>query len=387
MMKQLVLKNSKNELIRFFNCETNCIYLVYRKNKKRLDFCSSPDFFSKEPVLLVDEFKVDELESRSVPGMDAVIECCSDSGEFTEMTSNLNPFLEEDFFQKILSSAVVLYALFVFVIYNFQAADQSAKREIARQHIVEIKKPPAATQVKKVQLNSQRSLGSIVKEKTKNQVIKKSLKKMGALAALGELSKSESKQKGGLNLTESKVSQGPGFQTLQSRAEESGGVQSQVYSKGMISSALGSGGNIRGGGGHGTKGTQKGGGSAGYGSLSLIGSGGEEDLSQSSMISLEGEGLDFNIIDREFFKKYNLFRACYLEASKKESDLKGLFQFYFLINKKGEVIQSRLNPSSPVQSQFISSCIFKNVNQIKFQIHLESSVELEYSFDLSELEN
>ena len=386
MMKQLVLKNSKNELIRFFNCETNYIYLVYRKNKKRLDFCSSPDFFSKEPVLLVDEFKVDELESRPVPGMDAVIECYSDSEEFTEMASDLSPFFEKDFFQRILSSAVILYALLAFVIYNFQTTDQSVKREIARQYIVEIKKPPVATQVKKVQLNNQRSLSSIVKEKTKNQVIKKSLKKMGVLAALGELSKSESKQKAGLNLIESNISQGPGFQALQAR-EGSGGVQSQVYSKGMISSALGSGGNIKGGGGHGTKGTQKGGGSAGYGSLSLIGSGGEEDLSQSSGFSLEGEGLDFNIINREFLKKYNLFRACYLETSKKESDLKGLFQFYFQINKNGGVIQSRLSPSSPVQSQFISSCIFKHINQIKFPIHLESSVELAYSFDLSELEN
>ena len=384
MMKQLVLKNSKNELIRFFNCQTNYIYLVYRKNKKRLDFCSSPDFFSKEPVLLVDEFKVDELEFRPVPGMDAVIECYSDSEEFTEITPNITPFFEKDFFQKILSSAVILYALLAFVIYNFQAAGPSAKREIARQHVVEIKKPPTAAQVKKIQLSNQRSLSSIVKEKTENQVIKKSLKKIGALAALGELSKSESKQKGGLNLTESKISQGPGFQTLQARAG-SGGVQSQVYSKGMISSALGSGGNIRGGGGHGTKGTQKGGGSAGYGSLSLIGSGGEQDLSQSSEFGLEGGGLDFNIINREFLKKYNLFRACYLEASKKESDLKGLFQFYFQINKNGEVIQSRLSPSSPVQSQFISSCIFKNINQIKFPIHLESSVELAYSFDLSEL--
>jgi len=386
-MKQIVLKNNKNELIRFFNCDTNSVYLVYRKHKKRLDFCSSPHFFSKEPVLLVDEFQVDELKSRPVPGMDAVIECYSGSEELIEMNSDSNSLFEDDFFHKVLSGAVVLFALFVFMISNFEWNEQSPERKLAKQHTVEIKKTPTATQVKKIQINNQRKLSSVVKEKTKNPVVKKSLKKRGVLAALGELTQSESKQEAGLNLTGAKATKGPGFQALNSNVEGSGGVQSQVYSKGMISAALGSGGNIRGGGGHGTKGTKKGGGSAGYGVLSLVGSGGEKDLSQSNDFSLEGEALDLSIIDREFLKKYHLFRACYLQATQKESDLKGLFQFYFQVNRKGSVTSSRLNPSSPVKSPVISSCLFKNINQIKFPIQLETSIELAYAFDLSELEN
>ena len=386
MIKQLVLKNKNNELIRFFTCETNYIYLVYRKNKKRLDLCSSPYFFNKEPVLLIDEFKADEVQSRPVPGMDAVIEPYSNSESVRDIIADLRLPFEKDFFQKMFGGSLVVYALLAFFIYSFQSTDETSKREVAQQHVVELKKPPTATQVKKVKFNSQRSLSSDIR-KSKDKVVKKSLKQMGALAALGELSKSETQQRGGLNFTGNKVSQGPGFQALNSGGEGSGGVQSQVYSKGMISSALGSGGNIRGGGGHGAKGTQKGGGSSGYGSLSLIGSGGTEDLSQSSVFSSGSEGLDFNIINREFLKRYALLRACYVESLKTEPNLMGLFEFYFQVNKTGQVTRSRLNPSSPVQSQSITGCIFNIVNQVKFPIQIESFIELAYSFDLSELEN
>jgi len=387
MTKQFVLKNSQNELIRFFNCESDYIYLVYRRNKKRLDFCSSPDFFNKESVLLIDEFKADEVESRPVPGMNAVIEPYSNSEKIRETISNLRLSFETDYFQKLFTGAVALYALSAFFIYNFQTIEEPAKREIAQQHLVELKKPPTAVQVKKVALNRQRNLSSAPREtQTKSPPVKKALKQMGALAVLGDLSKSEALQKGGLNFKDSKAPQGLGFQVL-SLAEGSGGVQSQIYSKGMISATLGSGGNIRGGGGHGTKGTQKGGGSSGYGSLSLIGSGGDEDLSQSSDLSPAGKSLDFDIINREFLKKYALFRSCYVETLKTEPDLTGLFEFYFQINQSGQAARSRLSPSSPVRSQFLSNCFFKIINQMSFPIQVESLIELAYSFDLSELEN
>jgi len=262
-MKPLVLKSKNNKIIRFFNCDTNDVYLVYRKNKKRLDFCSSPDFFHKEPVLLVDQFKADEVQSRSVPGMDATIESYSGLEELRNQDILLASLFPEDSFPKILSGAVLLYACFLFIMFSFQVSDSGPRRQIAKQHIVELKKTPTATKVRKIQISSsQRNPSSVIKEKTETKVVKKSLKRMGALAVLGELSESESQQKSGLNLTGASVSEGPGFQALSGRG--SGGVQSQIYSQGMISSALGSGGNIQGGGGHGTKGTHKGGGSAGY---------------------------------------------------------------------------------------------------------------------------
>ena len=158
---------------------------------------------------------------------------------------------------------------------------------------------------------------------------------MGALSALGSLSKKASNQRGGLNLGSAKVSADPGFRSVANNSGRGGG-QNSLYSKGMITAALGSGGNIRGGGGHGTKGTNPGGGSAGYGALTLIGSGGTEDMSSVSTLVSQG-GNDLSVIDREIIKQIESIRECYDIALKTEPDLKGLFKIYVAINPKGQV--------------------------------------------------
>ena len=386
-MKQMVLKNNNNQIIRFFNCETNKVYLVYRKNKKRLDLCSSPDFFNKEPILLIDEFQVNEIKRRPVPGMDAVIESYSESQNLGEFFSDLKIPIQKDFFKKLFVGSLFVYLLFAFFIYNFQF-DETYIKQVVPPLMVELKRPKVVTQIKKVFPN--RDLGSVVANQTSTkQIPKKALKKLGVLAALGEASKSEALQSETLNFSDDKLAQGPGgFQGIQ---VEEGGVRGEAFSlalEGMISSAFISGGKIKGGLGHGTKGMQDGAGggaTSDYAQLDLIGSAGDEELSNSS--ALGTKGLDFNIINREFLKKYALFRTCYLEALKTEPQLEGLFQFYFQINQKGQVIKSYLSSSSPVQSQLISSCVFSIVNQMEFPVKLHSISQLAYSFDLSELDN
>ena len=382
-MKQIVLKNNNNQIIRFFNCETNKVYLVYRKNKKRLDLCSSPDFFNKEPILLIDEFQVNEVKCRHVPGMDAVIESYSGSQNLGEFFSDLSIPIQNNFFEKLFVGGLFVYLLFAFFIYNFQF-NTTPTRKIIQPRIVELKIPKVA-QIK--QVFPSRDLGSAV-QKITNQIPKKALKKLGVLAALGKASKSKALQSGALDFSDDKLAQGPGgFQGI--KVEEGGarGGNFSLASEGMISSAFSSGGKIKGGFGHGTKGMQEGTGGAtsGYAQLDLIGSAGDEDVSNSSAVGTKG--LDFNIINREFLKKYALFRTCYLEALKKESQLEGLFQFYFQINQKGQVIKSYLRSHSPVQSQLISSCVFGIVNQMEFPVKLHSINQLAYSFDLSELDN
>ncbi|MCY4321413.1 MAG: hypothetical protein OXC37_03280, partial [Bdellovibrionaceae bacterium] len=75
-MKQIVLKNNLGEIIRVFRCQTEKIFLVYRKNKGRLDLCSSPHFFEKESVILVDEWQTDKLNKQKVPFMGGTLESC-----------------------------------------------------------------------------------------------------------------------------------------------------------------------------------------------------------------------------------------------------------------------------------------------------------------------
>ncbi|MCY4321733.1 MAG: AgmX/PglI C-terminal domain-containing protein, partial [Bdellovibrionaceae bacterium] len=199
----------------------------------------------------------------------------------------------------------------------------------------------------------------------------------------GSLSKG--KQKGGLNLGANKVSAGPGFRSLSSQSA-SGGIQSQIYSKGLLAGALGTGGNIKGGGGYGTKGTAQGGGSAGYGKLSLIGSGGTEELFASSNLSKKGGSFDFSIIEREIIKHIGIIRQCYDKALLSEPSLRGLFKIQFSINTKGEVKFSKVRSDSPVQSRYINSCILGVINKVQFPILLSTDIVIDYAFDLSSLE-
>ena len=154
----------------------------------------------------------------------------------------------------------------------------------------------------------------------------------------------------------------------------------------MITAALGSGGNIRGGGGHGTKGTEQGGGSAGYGELTLIGSGGTEDLSSSSLLNSQGGGFDLSVINREIAKKIETIRKCYDTSLKINPGLTGLFKIHFAVNPKGKVMSSKVRPSSEARSQSISSCILEIINQIQFPIQLRAVVGINYEFDLNALD-
>ena len=382
-MKLIALKDKMGEVIRVFRCETEKIFLVYRKNKGRLDFCSSPQFFEKEDLILVDEWLVNQIDKEEIPLMGGVLSAY-DRGENVRTELPKTNFDDKKSFNlafRWTAGAYLSLILGLYTVSYFSPMEEDLQPEI--QQVVKIIKPPTVIKPEKIVVGSNESFVRKAEKTTAKKPVKKALKKMGALSVLGSLSKS--KQKGGLNLGAKQVSAGPGFRAIAS-ASGSGGVQTQLYSKGMIASALGTGGNVRGGGGHGTKGTEQGGGSAGYGELSLIGSGGTEDLSSSSALSDQGGSFDFSIIDREIIKHIGAIRKCYDQALKVEANLTGLFKVYFGINTAGKVNFSRVKADSEVQSQNINPCILAVINKIKFPIQLQANIAVDYSFDLSALE-
>lgn len=383
-MKNLVLKDKMGQIIRVFRCETQKVCLVYRQNKGRLDVCSSPDFFTKESVLVLDKWEIGRVgDKRPVPLIQGFLEVSDEVFNVPHSLPRLS-FSPKDLWL-VSGSVSSFFIALIGLLYGLSQWSSVEEKTMPEQQIVKIIKPPVLVRPKKVVIGNNRILTRDSKNSQKKKVLKKSLKKMGALSVLGSLSKKDSRQRGGLNLGSSKVSTGPGLRAVASNSA-SGGVQDSLYSKGMITSALGSGGNIRGGGGHGTKGTEAGGGSTGYGELTLIGSGGSEDLSSSTLLSTEGNKFDFNIINREIIKKIGKIRQCYDEALRTEPNLKGLFKIYFTIKPKGSVGFSKIHPSSPVRSPKISSCILSAINQIRFPIQLTSVAGIEYTFDLSALE-
>ncbi|MEI7973583.1 MAG: hypothetical protein WCH11_04365 [Bdellovibrio sp.] len=161
---------------------------------------------------------------------------------------------------------------FLVTILNLNIGMQKLEQELKQQVVQIVKKiPPKKTSVQAT-MNSQ-----AVQPKTPQ---KASLQRMGALSVLGSLSKSQ--QRGGLNLGAVQTTAGPGL----GGNAGSGGVKTNIYARGAVAAPLGSGGNLQGGGGYGTKG--KGGGQAGYGNLSIVGSRGTSSIPLTSEASVGG---------------------------------------------------------------------------------------------------
>ena len=384
-MKKLVLKDKAGQVIRVFRCTAEKVYLIYRKKKGRLDLCSSLDFFEKEKdsIVCLDEFEVNKFQSKSIPLIQGVLEVC-ESVINVRHSLNRSTVSAKNFWITLASVLSGYIVLSVFLFAFFQRT-QIEKAKIIEPQIVKIIKPPTKiVQPEKIVIgNRQAFVKKTLTPSVKKKIVKKSLKKIGALSVLGSLSK-KNKQKVGLNLNSSKViSRGPGFKAI-SRHSGSGGVQESLYNKGMIMASLGAGGNIRGGGGYGTKGIEPGGGSEGSANLILTGSAGGEEL--SSVLNSQGGYFDFNIINREMIKHIGKIRQCYDMALKKEPNLKGLLKIKFIINSKGKVSSSKIHPSSEVHSQVISSCVLDVISQVQFPLQSTTNIGIDYIFDLNALE-
>ena len=380
-MNYLVLKNQNNQIVRVFNWNTDKAFVVYRKRVRRLDILPRIDFLPNEKdslVILKEINKSQFKESILLPSGHSVdLMNVIEQSSITE-TTPVELFSLKDF-QRVAVSVTSFFLVAIGLLF-FMSEINSEEPKEAEQRIVKIIKPPVLPE--KIKVDSYQFYARDSAKKIQKKVFKKSLRRMSALGALGSLSKNESQQQGGLNLTNSKVSQGPGLKVASFEAG-SGGVQSSIYSKGLITTALGSGGNVKGGGGYNTKGTSQGGGQAGYGKLNLVGSSGNSDLSESYILNSEGGAFDPNLIHQVISQKAGEMRNCYDEALKIEPSLKGVFSADFAIDHRGLVKHSRTHSKSEVQSQRVANCILGVINSIKFNMssHKEP-IRVIYKFDL-----
>ncbi len=159
----------------------------------------------------------------------------------------------------------------------------------------------------------------------------------GVLGVLGSLRKSN--QQGGLKLDQAQASAGIG----RGGSQGSGGVQTNVYAKGMFSAPLGTGGRASGAGGYGTRG--KGGGQSGYGKVSLVGAGGSffQPVESEAWI---GGGLDRNEIAAVINRHLSEVRFCYEKGLQQQPKLAGRLSMNFLIGPSGSVSVAKVANSS-----------------------------------------
>lgn len=172
-------------------------------------------------------------------------------------------------------------------------------------------------------------------------------KTSGVLGVLGSLKNSH--QRGGLKLNEAQASAGIG----RGGNQGSGGIQTSVYAKGMFSAPLGAGGKVNGAGGYGTRG--KGGGRAGYGEVSLVGSGSSffQPVESEAWI---GGGLDRNEIAAVINRHLSEVRFCYEQGLQQKPKLAGRLSMNFMIGPNGTVSLAKVMNSS-LNHIMVETCI------------------------------
>lgn len=232
--------------------------------------------------------------------------------------------------------------------------------EELKEHVVKVVKrapppPPRTVRIRAGSFDLRRAQTTT----TKNVSKKRSVSRLGALGVLGSLKKS--KQRGGLNLGAAQTSAGIG---RGGGTAGSGGVQTSLYGRGLVAAPLGEGGNVRGGGGYGTKG--KGGGQAGYGKLTMVGSAGNNSIPLGTEAIVDG-GLDRDAVARVMEANKGQVLFCYEQGLRSDSNLAGRIALRFSIGSDGRVSIASV-ASSTLNSKVVEDCVLQRLKMWQFPI-------------------
>ena len=370
MARTLVLQNITGDIVRVFPwTRPEKIWTIFRKDTRRIEVHSNLSPLKKKRVSfdILAETNGTELSSQRV--------AVQDMGYLELVDSqNFQPLLDsprEDNSGKYRKAA--LFALFFYLLFGMLMTRQwstpeeiaEVKEEKKREIVKVVRKKLVLPKVAKRTVSLNRPTQKTVKPK----VQKKAWKRRGALAALGQLS--ISKQKGGLNLGALKTTAGVGM----GGTGGSGGVQKSIYAKGLVAAPLGEGHNVKGGGGYGTKG--KGGGQAGYGSLSLVGSSGTSLIPIPSEATIDG-GLSSDLIADVVRRNLGQVRFCYEQGLQLDPRLAGRVSVAWTIDPRGGVKIARVKKTS-LNNSSVEQCIIKRLRTWKFPLP-ENNVEVKVSY-------
>lgn len=281
------------------------------------------------------------------------------------------PSEEGSYWRSSLAAVLILAGLFLAIVFTRPKDNPKLDAEL-KQQVVQILKRIKA-QPKPVAQNVPDSRVETPKEVVRPPTKTASIKRMGALAVFGSMKSGP--QKGGVNLGAVNTTAGPGL----GGNAGSGGVQTSIYSKGLVAAPLGAGGNMQGGGGYGTKG--KGGGQAGYGQISLVGSAGTSPipLGREAII---GGGLDRDLIADVINRNLGQIRFCYEQGLQGDPALAGRVAVDFTIGGQGQVKVANVG-STTLNSKLVEDCILLRLKTWKFPLpDGGADVKVSYPFAL-----
>ncbi len=292
--------------------------------------------------------------------------------QYTEDLISDPEVVEDDnsVFRKSALLTILLGLILISIMLNSPKPAIKEIEEETRQLVVKIIKQQKAEPIKLTKVSSSQET-PISKQKPTTTAIKR----MGALEALGSLS--SGKQQGGLDLGAVAKSAGPG---LGGGTQGSGGVQTSLYGKGIVSAPLGVGGNLNGAGGYGTKG--KGGGTAGYGKLSLAGSSGTSVIPVGTEV-ISGGGLSNEDIWAVIRRNQGQIRFCYEQGLQSDPKLKGIVRTNFTINSNGQVAAISI-AGTTLNSKIVEDCMSLRIKSWKFPLPQGGkSISVQVPFNLT----
>lgn len=365
--KRLVLEKDNGELIRTFMFLGKAAHVIERKDTKRLELVTSLDELIKNRVKFneLGQIRHENLDSLDfeVPGIGRI------KNAKAELNVVKDPELEDEgnrLWWGLLFIMVIGFFTFLAFLGSLKIENTNIEEEMKQEVVQIIKKLTPKTVTPKVDATVNKQ--DEVKEAQK-PVKTGAVKRMGALGVLGSLK--SSKQKGGLNLGAAQTTAGPGM----GGNAGSGGVQTNIYSKGLVAAPLGVGGNIKGAGGYGTKG--KGGGQAGYGTTSLLGATGGTSMPLTSEATVDG-GLDRDAIAAVINRNLGQIRFCYEQGLQGEPSLAGRVAVDFTIGGSGMVKTASVGNSS-LGSKIVEDCILLRLKSWKFPLP-QNGVDVKVSY-------
>ncbi len=376
-MKKLVLENREGRVARVFMFGPGAwdgekpAVLVQRLDTRRLEIHRDTDALARGRVKFREIAKVERAALEKAP-----LEI-SDFGRLrlvAEVPKTVGdmPMLESDNRLWRLTLLLVASIMGVFVGFLLGRPTMTAgmEAELKQQVVQIVKKIPLKAPLKAVpnaRIDAARVDAKAQTVKTTNKTA--AIRRMGALAVLGSLGKGN--QRGGVDLGAVDATAGPGL----GGSGGSGGAQESLYGKGLVAAPVGAGGNLQGGGGYGTKG--KGGGQAGYGRLSLVGSAGTNPIPLGKEAIING-GLDFDMVAGVISKNIGQIRFCYEQGLQGDPQLAGRVEVAWTINGNGQVAVAGV-ANTTLNSKIVEDCILLRLRSWKFPLP-EGGVDVKVSY-------
>lgn len=414
--KLLILENRLGQRVRTFQVESETLNLVYRLDNKRVEAVADLRDLQDAEIeyKLLKTVPVKQITSSGV-ALQGGLGTLRLVGEGRVTPSPEYQLAEEDdrgdvaFWMKRSAAghgiAVMLLIAITLIIGHLAKKEEPAlvtivvppklekpSRPVERIRPSEQKIQPRKTQVKVAQKTVQPKNPSQTKRPvvrpptpvTEKRIVRndkpRDLNRVGALAVLGGVKNAKGNAQGlDLNSMKNIRSAGTGVGGGGVGQAGRGGVSGVLPGQGLIAGSSGQGAKAQSAGGYGTKGV--GGGKAGYGKISLVGSVSGISLPLEEEATVAG-GLDRDQIAAVINRNRGQIVYCYEQGLQGQPNLSGRVAVDFVIGANGRISKAKIAQTS-LGSQMVESCILAKMKNWQFPRPVgKVNVDVLYPFEL-----